>query len=222
MSPITTRIFLGLTLLLAIAAAVYSLHGIDAGHKEAWASLAASLAVVTSMVSAWGAQRVVELEEQKLEPYPYPQFDATSRYGLMLLKITNLGGTAAHNIKLVWDKPLKNSRGEQIGFSENGSCGELSVLLPGQHVSKIVDGHIELFQREGPHTYGGSVEFQDSRGRRRSHRFLIDAEVYKGSPLFDDEALNTHHELQKLPELLQTLSTKVTKIAAQLERHHAA
>lgn len=222
MSPITTRVFLGLTLLLTFATAAFSLQGIAAGQKEAWATLAASLAVVTSMVSAWGAQRVVELEEQKLEPYPYPQFDATSRYGLMLLKIANLGGSAAFNIKLVWDKPLKNSRGEEIGFSQKGAEGELSILLPGQHLSKIVDGHIQLFQREGPHIYSGYVEFQDSRGRRRSHRFLLDAEAYKGSPLFDDETLNTHHEIQKLPERLQILGQEVAKIAAQLERNHKA
>ena len=216
MTPITTRIFLGLTLLLAVAVAVFSLQGINSGQKEAWATLAASLAVVTSMVSAWGAQRVVELEEQKLEPNPYLQFDATSRYGLMLLKITNFGGGTAHNIKLHWDKPLKNSHGEEISFSPKDGTSELSILLPGQHISKIVDGHIQLFQREGPHIYSGSVEFQNSKGRRRSHPFLLDAEAYKGSPLFDNEALNTHRELQQLPDRLKALTEEVAKIAAKL------
>lgn len=218
MSPLTTRFFLGLTLLLAVAAAVFSISGIQAGQKEAWATLAASLAVVTSMVSAWGAQRVVELEEQRLEPYPYPQFDATSRYGLMLLKITNFGGGAAHNIKLIWDKPLKNSHGQKVGFAQDATSGELSILLPGQHISKIVDGHVQLFQLEGPHIYSGVIEYEDSKGKRRHHKFLLDAEAYKGSPLYDDESINTHHELQKLPERLQALCNEVKKIGQQLGR----
>jgi hypothetical protein len=218
MSPLTTRLFLGLTLLLAIGVAVFSITGIHEGQKEAWATLAASLAVVTSMVSAWGAQRVVELEEQRLEPYPYPQFDATSRYGLMLLKITNFGGGAAHNIKLIWEKPLKNSRGQEVGFAQGATSGELSILLPGQHISKIVDGHIQLFQLEGPHIYSGTVEYQDSKGSRRSHRFLLDAEAYKDTPLYDDESINTHHELQKIPERLQALCEEVKKIGQHLGR----
>ncbi len=219
MSPLTTRFFLGLTLLLAVAAAVFALSGIQSGQKEAWATLAAALAVVTSMVSAWGAQRVIELEEQKLEPYPYPQFDATSRYGLLLLKITNFGGGAAHNIKLVWDKPLKNSHGQEIRFSPDSTSGELSILVPGQHISKIVDGHYQLFQIEGPHIYSGSVEYQDSKGRKKSHRFLLDAEALKGTPSYDEEATKTHHELQKLPDRLQELCNEVKKIGSQLERH---
>jgi|GEM_PF-1726192 len=218
MSPLTTRLFLGLTLLLAVAAAVFALSGIQTGQKEAWATLAAALAVVTSMVSAWGAQRVIELEEQKLEPYPYPQFDATSRYGFLLLKITNFGGGAAHNIKLVWDKPLKNSHGQEIRFSPDSTSGEISILVPGQHISKIVDGLIELFQIEGPHIYSGSIEYQDSNGRKKSHRFMLDAEAYKGTPLNDEESIKTHHELQKLPDRIQELCNEVKKIGNQLER----
>ncbi|MFA6013887.1 MAG: hypothetical protein WC742_02390 [Gallionellaceae bacterium] len=218
MSPLTTRLFLGLTLLLAIAAAIFALSGIYSGQKEAWATLAGALAVVTSMVSAWGAQRVIELEEQKLEPYPNPQFDATSEYGLMLLKITNFGGGAAHNIKLVWDKPLKNSHGKEIRFSSDSKSGELSILVPGQHISKFIDGHIQFFQIEGPHIYGGSVEYQDSKGRKKSHRFLLDAEALKGTSSYE-EGNKTHHELQKLPDRLQELCNEVKKISSQLERH---
>lgn len=130
MSPITTRICLGFTLLFAIGTGYFSLQGILAGQREAWATLAAALAVVTSMVSAWGAQRVVELEEARMSPYPYPQFDAKSRYGLLLLKITNFGGGAAHNVRLIWDKPLKNSKGKAIDFSYSEQSENLSVLLP--------------------------------------------------------------------------------------------
>jgi hypothetical protein len=193
MSPITTRIFLGISLLLAIGTAYFSLKGISDGQKEAWATLAAALAVITSMVSAWGTQRVVELEESRLSPYPYPQFDAKSRYGLLLLKITNFGGGAAHSVRLIWDKPLKSSDGRLIDFSNLEETENLSVLLPNQHISKIVDGTAIFFSTPGPHHYSGTIEFKDGSGNKRSHKFHLDAECLRNSPRYDEEGLKTHY-----------------------------
>jgi len=222
MSPITTRLFLGFTLLLALAAGAFSIQAIIADQKEAWATLAAVLAVVTSMISAWGAQRVVELEEDKQAPYPYLQFDASSRYGLLLLRITNFGGSAAHSVKINWDSPLKNSDGRSIDFSDGSESSTLSVLLPGQHISKIVDGHVQFFSVPGPHIYSGEIEFRDSNSKKRSHRFFLDAESLKGTPTYDEESLKTHYELQKLPEKIDLLCKVVEKIGKQLDANDRA
>jgi hypothetical protein len=218
MSKLVARFFLVSSLILAIAAASFALIGIAAGQKEPWATLAAVLAVVTSVISAWGAQRVVELEEDKLSPYPYPQFDATSRYGLMLLKLTNFGGGAAHNIRLVWEKPLQNSRGEAVRFAPDNASYEIAVLVPGQHISKIVDGHVQFLQIEGTHIYRGRVEYEDSRGRKKKLPFLLDAESLRGTPSYVDERVRTQYELQKLPDALKRLCDEVHTVAERLER----
>jgi hypothetical protein len=218
MSRIFTRFLLAITLPLTIGAGLFALDAIRSGQKEAWATLAAALAVLTSMISAWGAQRVVELEEDKLSPYPYPQFDATSRYGLMLLKVTNFGGGTAHNITLAWDKPLRNSKGEKIRFSPDNATHEISILVPGQQISKMVDGNIQFMQTEGPHIYRGTVKFEDSRGRKSSLPFLLDAESLKGTPSYVDERSRTQYELQKLPEVLRRLCDEVETVARRLER----
>lgn len=218
MSRLTTRLFLGLTLILAIIASGFSVIGIVSGQKEPWATLAAALAVVTSMVSAWGAQRVIELEEDKLAPYPYPQFDVNSRYGLMLLKVTNFGGGAAHNIRLIWDKPLRNSKGKEIRFAPELDSNEIAVLVPGQYISQFIDGHVQFFQSEGPHIYRGTVKYADGTGRKKSLRFLMDAESLRGTPSYVDESTRTHYELQKLPEMLQRLCNEVKEATRHLER----
>jgi hypothetical protein len=212
MSPITARIFLGFTLLLAMGTGYFSLQGILADQKEAWATLAAALAVVTSVISAWGAQRVVELEEARMSPYPYPQFDTKSRYGLLLLKITNLGGGVAHNIKLIWEKPLKNSKGDIIDFSSSEESENLFILLPNQHISKIVDTHVGFFSVPGPHLYSGRVEFNDGAGKKLKHKFYLDADCLKGTPAHDEEGPKTHYELQKLPNELEKLRKSIEAI----------
>lgn len=222
MSPITTRIFLGFSLLLAILAGYFSLQSILAGQKDAWATLAGALAVITSMVSAWGAQRVVELEEARMSPYPYPQFDTKSRYGLLLLKITNFGGGAAHNVRLIWDKPLKNSNGNTIDFSNSEETENLSILLPNQHISKIVDGHAGFFSVAGPHLYSGTVEFKDGAGRKIKHKFHLDADCLKGTPTHDEEGPKTHYELQKLPDELAKLRKSIDAIGKKIGNDESA
>ncbi len=218
MSKIVTRIFLAVSLALALGVAGFAVNGINAGDTSAWGTLAAVLAVITSVVSAWGAQRVVELEEDKLMPYPHPQFDATSRYGLMLFKVTNFGGSAAHNIRFIWDKPLKTRKGETVRFGPDDAPHEISILAPGQEISKVVDGHVQFFQIEGPHVYRGQLEYEDSHGRKKKLPFLVDAESLRHTPSYVDEGVRTQWELQKLPAVLQRLCDQVETVAEQLER----
>ena len=212
MSRITTRIFLGITLILAIGIAYFSLTSIQTSTDAAWATLAAALAVVTAMISAWGAQRVVELEEDKQRPYPYPCFDIASRYGLMLLRVINTGGGTAHNISLSWDKPLLSSKGISISFSPDRGTPEIPILMPEQSIAKTVDGHIEFFGMKGNHEYSGVIHFSDASGKRYKHRFILDAEMYKDTPLYSDEELKTHFELQKIPEEIGKIRKELSNL----------
>lgn len=213
MLRVITRILLGFALVLSLGTAGFSIFSIIKCPSDAtWAVLAAALAVVTSIISAWGALRVIELEEDKLCPNPYPHFDTTSRYGLMLLRVTNSGGGAAYNIDLIWDEQLVNSRGEIIRYSPDRKSPEIPVLLPGESVSKTVDGYIQFFGMQKRHEYSGDVKFTDGKGRKFKRRFVLDAEMYKGTPYYSEEELKTHYELQKLPSELQKLTSEVTKL----------
>lgn len=217
MSRVITRIFLGLSLILALAVAGLSLTVLDSPTAPAWATLAAALAVVTSMISGWGAQRVVELEEDRLQPCPYPHFDATSRYGLMLLRVTNSGGGVAHDIDLEWDHSLTNSGGKEIRFSPQRSSPEIPVLMPGQSISMLVDGHIQFFGMKQKHEYSGKVRFKDGRGEKRQHRFVLDGEMFRGTLYHDREELKTHYEVQKIPDALKEIEAELSKIRTALQ-----
>lgn len=212
MSRITTRIFLGLALILAIGSAIFSIHAIKNSSDTAWATLAAALAVITSMISAWGSQRIVELEEDKLRPAPYPHFDTESRYGLMLLRVTNNGGGVAHNINLIWDTPLENSKKKVIRFSPDRESPEIPVLFPGKSISMIVDGHIQFLGMNKKHEYSGKIKFYDSRGKQYKDKFLLDAEMFKGTPRNSEEEPKTHHELQKIPKEINNISSALKNL----------
>ena len=218
MSRITTRIFLGLALLLALAVIGVVISQYNSNVATVGATLAAALAVVTAVVSAWGAQRVVELEEDRQRPYPYPSFDFASRYGLVLFRIENSGGSTAHDISIVWNgDALMNSGGNEVRFSDVGEEIQISVLFPGQSISIMVDGHIKFFNSGQKHQHSGVIKFKDPAGRKYTHQFKMDTEMYRGTPTHSKEENKTQFELQNIPDHLKKIEDELSKIRAEIK-----
>jgi hypothetical protein len=88
---------------------------------EAWATVAAALAVLTAVVSTWTSQRVLELQEDAQEPSITVNLDVRRRPQLVQLRVANLGGTLAKDIAISWESPLLDVDGKpvRIGGSED-------------------------------------------------------------------------------------------------------
>lgn len=184
----------------------------------AWAAVAAALAVITSIISAWPAQRVLELQQDAQQPYPYPSIDLTSRYGLIQLRVTNYGGSAAHDICLHWHQPLLNSQGEEVKFTKQAGAPDISVLLPNESVNLSIDGSRQLFEAYEKLNYSGEVTFKDSSKRTIKYPFLLSAEKYRYTLSYSEEEPKTHYQLQKIPDELHKLRTEVNRLRVFIER----
>jgi hypothetical protein len=176
---------------------------------SAASAAAGAFAVTAAAISAWIATRVWELQEDSLKPYPYPYFDARSRNGLLLVGVKNFGGSAAHNVIVEWEQAPLDSHGQKIEFGVNGV---IPVLLPGEIVSRIVDGTIQYFGRKERHEYRGVVRYKNSSGRDARIPFVASAEKFSGTPLYEDEVAQTHDKLQKLPDALKEISGKLDRV----------
>ena len=209
---------MGTALLIAIAVVAMVLTRSDAEISQVGAAIAGALAVVTAVISAWSAQRIVELEEDRQKPYPYPSFDMSSRYGLVLFRIENLGGGAAHDISIDWDGEPLTARGEEVRFGPTAEKSQIPVLLPGKGISKLVDGNIEFFKPGRTRSHSGTISCKDAKGRKYRHAFRMDAEMYLGTPTHSDEELKTHFELQKVPSQLGKLEKELNRIRESLEK----
>jgi hypothetical protein len=217
MARITARIILALSLLISIAVIIFAFSALGFDDPVAWAAVAAALAVLTSVISSWVAQRSLELQQDAQKPYPYPSIDVTSRYGLAQLRVTNYGGSTAHNIYIKWDKPLLNSKEEPVRFTTQVGAPEISVLMPNESISILIDGSLQLFQKYQDMDYTGQIEFKDAAKRTLRHPFYLSIEKYRKSLTFAQEDVKTHHELQKLPGEMQKLHTELRNIRALLE-----
>jgi hypothetical protein len=108
------RVVLAGSMLLGLLAAGIALWRLGPADPSAWATVAAGLAVVAAIVSGWTSQRVLELQEDAQAPNPVPVIDVRSRYQLAQFRITNHGGSSAHNVRIAWQQQLKDSTGLDV------------------------------------------------------------------------------------------------------------
>lgn len=191
-----------------VAASVITVALRQAGglSPNTWSTIAAALAVIAAVVSAWTSQRVIELQEDALEPHVVISFDARSRYQLVQLRLVNSGQSPAHGIKVEWQNAPTDSNGNAISF---GSAGVLPVLIPGERASRPVDVAHGFFARYPDTTFAGRLTFANASGELHSQDFLLSAEHERDSLLHDDEGPKTQYELQKLPDKLAAIAKEI-------------
>lgn len=211
-SRIAIRIGLLLAFVVSVGVILFALDTVGTGKVEFWAVFAGALAVLTSVISAWTGQRSLELEQDAREPYPYPTIDTESRYGLVQLRVRNMGGSAAHEIDLDWDEPVVDSEGNKVIFTEQEDAPDIPVLLPGESIGVMIDGSVQFFPNVQDANYTGTVHFKDASGRGYSHDFFLSAERHRKSLFYEHEEPKTHHELQDLPDELGDLTKEIKKI----------
>jgi hypothetical protein len=218
MSRILTRINLICAFGIAIIAIAASLKFAGVRSGEAWATVAASLAVITSVFSSWSSQRVLELSEDAQKPYPYPSIDLKSRYELMQLRIVNTGGSPAHDIRILWKRPLRHLDGSNVHFAEASDAPDIPVLLPQESTSKLVGVAHEMYTKFENMNYSGELSFTDSSKRRYKIPFYISAESYRSSLIYSQEEPKTHYELQQIPKEIKSLTAEVRSLKEALEK----
>ena len=217
MARIVARVVLALSLLISVAVIVFAFVSLGFSNPVAWAAVAAALAVLTSGISSWVAQRSLELQQDAQKPYPYPSVDVTSRYGLVQLRVTNYGGGAAHDIRIKWDKPLLNSNEEPVRFTVQEGAPEIPILMPNESISILIDGSLQLFQKYQGMDYTGQIEFKNASKRTLRHPFYLSIEKYRKTLTFAQEDVKTHRELQKIPGEIQKLHAELRGIRTLME-----
>lgn len=200
---------------LAVAAPVAAFVFLGPRQGATWTTLAAALAVSASLMTVWIGQRVLQLQEDAQQPYPYPYIDLASRYSLMQLRVTNYGGSIARNISLEWDEPLLNAQDQQVQFMGQEGAPDIVVLLPGQSVAARLGLDFEMYKKYDDMNYSGIVKFSNASGKTMKHSFFLSAEQYRGAYAYEEEGLKTHYQLQRIPEELKKLKDEVKRLGKQ-------
>jgi hypothetical protein len=194
---------------LAVVVAGTALRQVGGQSPHSWAAVAAALAVVAAVVSAWTSQRLVELQEDALEPNLLVTIDGRSRYQLIQLKLVNFGQSPAFTVKIDWHNgpTVRSGTVVQLGLD-----GVLPALGPGEKASRLLDVSHEFFARHADATFSGVISYANASGEQSRRDIVVSAEHLREAMLHDEEPLKTHYELQKLPEKLDRIAGEIEKL----------
>lgn len=201
---ILVRILLGFIFFLSLGLVSYLLFG--PRGKETWSALAGALAVITAVIAAYPAIRVLELQQDALRPRPIPYFDMTSRYGLLQLRVKNFGSGVAYDVRLQWKNRPIDHEGKEIV-----SLDHIAVLLPRESASLLVGASSTQVKKLGKSQFEGECCCRDAHGETYRDKFICCVDGSQRQLVHDDEMPKTLFELQKVPEGLD-------RIAGFLER----
>jgi hypothetical protein len=176
-------------------------------EKETLATVTGLLAVIAAVISAWPALRVLELQEDASQARPTPYFDFSSRYALAQLRVKNLGGGVAYDVRLKWKSHPRNEAGEEITGLDS-----ISVLVPQDSVSKLLGTSTGLFAKYPTMRYEGQVEFRDSNRRLVRQKFVCSADEQRSRLVHDEELPRTLFDLQQIPAELSKIGDAIQKV----------
>lgn len=198
------RASLILVLLASVTLAVLLLLGPK--EKETWATLTGLLAVIAAAIGALPALRILEIQEDALRPRPTPAFDLTSRYGLLQLRVRNLGGGVAYDVQLKWKAHPTDHKGNEIT-----SLDHISVLLPQESVSTLVGPSAHIVNELSQSKFEGECWCRDAVGRKLRQEFICSVDANQKQLLHDNELPKTLHDLQEVPRELGRIADMLEK-----------
>src|SRR5690625_2911024 len=212
-----TQILLALTLIFSISIFVAALNVIGPRNIEVWAVLVAVLAVVSSVVSAWSSYSVIDLQKEALKPNVSISYDFESRFGLVLLKLKNTGGSSAKMIQISWDLKIKDFNNSEIDFVNINNSNKITYLSNGEEINRIIDTDFNFFERYNDTKLSGKLSYEDLTGRPYEYSFVISAEHFRLSPTYSNETLKTEYEIQKIPKALDNLTSQIKILTYNLK-----
>ncbi|MES2390018.1 MAG: hypothetical protein V4555_00145 [Acidobacteriota bacterium] len=193
------KICLVVTLVACLCLAGFILHGPK--EKETWSTLTGVLAVIAAGIAVLPALRILEIQEDALRPRPTPYFDLTSRYDLLQLRVKNLGGGVAYDVRLHWKHRPTDHMGNPVV-----SLDRIATLLPQESVSTLVGVSSTIVRELSDSRFEGVCRCKDASGRTHRATFVCSLDANQKQLLHDNELPKTLRELQDIPKELSRIA----------------
>lgn len=137
----------------------------DGGWQAIAAWVGLLLIAVAALVAFFQLQLGQRLRAEQAQPYVviYAEHNEAHPHFIDLI-VKNFGATAARDISITIDPPLKRSAGGEIEDVKGPSL--IRTLVPGQEWRTFWDSTIHRAELNMPSRYTATIEFNDTRGRR--------------------------------------------------------
>lgn len=183
----------------------------DANTVSAAAATVEAAAVVGAL---WLARRqleeVSETRKDQARAYVAIFFDqADDLRSFPSIVIENFGSTAAYDVRVAFDPPLRASGDDKTGYplAAAGMFRGIPTLAPSMRFATMFDYVVER-PKDWEKTYEATVTYSDRDGVEHADRFVLDLATYEGATYIDRKgAHDIHEQLKGLREELKRMRT---------------
>jgi len=159
-----------------------------------------------------------ESRDQEIAPYVVAYFDIPYGKPCIYLVIKNVGKSVAKDVKLEFQPPLKNSKGEEINDIPLIKDG-IGSIPPGYEIRTFFDSGISYFNKSNlPLTY--KVKISYSGGLRldtRNIEQVMDLSAFKGLIFLNEKGMHELvKEVEKLVKHNDNIRQELKKVANNL------
>lgn len=176
-----------------------SLLAVTADQVIAASAAAQTAGVLAGLVFAWRQVReAAATRRDQGRAYVAAFFELhPDRRFIPDLTIRNFGETAAYDVTIAIDPPLRSSFDDDMPLSEVGMLRDgIPTLPPGASVSTIFDSIIER-PDDWELTYRAVVSYQDRTGERHDDEFTLDLAPHMGTHYIERKGVHDLHEQVK-------------------------
>ena len=174
--------------------------------SAAWATLAAALAVLAAIASAWTSQRQLELQEDAVQPALLPSIDVRSRTNLAQFKIANHGGSHAYDVTVEWSRPLPGRDGKPVSLGAT----PIPMIPKGESASVLITSSHDLISKHEDTTFTGRIRFKNVQGRPFSETFTVTAEHERNAMVLVTDDQEVKQDVKKIREALEGIAKAIS------------
>ena len=161
--------------------------------------IAASLAVITAILSSYGSLKLLENEEDSRRPKVIIEPDLFSMAWHVQISIKNIGFELAENIQIIFDKEYQSTRTQQ-----KVNDRDIVSIMPSENIRISIASSV-YFLKNDKKVYKGQLIYCDSKQKKYKDRFCIDFGKYEKSTIYTNDYHEAAEKLTKFPEKMDKL-----------------
>jgi len=209
------RIILTLFIIATVVLIVISVY-----QKE-WNTVTAEIALIIAIISGWITYETFREAQERKKPFITIFPDYSSRYDLLQLRMRNNGEHPAYNVKIEWDRPIVNHKGEQARFNKYSNDIEAVILNGNEETSVLIDTPGKFYEthKESGLNFKGTITYSlksDSKSTIEK-TFEVSFEHRGASLSYEEENVRTSFELQKIPKQLDGIRKTIERLTPELD-----
>lgn len=184
-----------------------------------WTFFTFLIAAVAAAIAL--AQLSAHQETQREQSRPYVIVDFAFRSVLLMIEVTNIGKTPAHDVRFSWDAEPVGLKPEDTAVLKRKLVdGEIPFLAPGRSIRQFVGRAPDYWKSDAvPKRYEVECTYRDTRGANfgNGERMVLDLAQWNDALADTDYDNKNWNQFKQQTAAQKDIANKVRQVATEIE-----